>query len=197
MYTPSGNHFLFTLPLLLLSNLIHKPMPAQSISTQILFDFQTEATSGRWLPVNDTVMGGVSNSSFGVTPDGIGQFTGSVSLENNGGFASVRTIVEPAYFEGFTGINIRVRGDGNSYSLRFRTNRQLDGISFRYDFDTKKDEWIELAVPFEKFTPTFRGRKLRNVGPLEPSAINQMGFLISDKQTGPFTLDIDWIACYK
>ena len=37
------------------------------------------------------------------------------------------------------------------------------------------------------------GRALDNVPALDPSAIYQFGFLISDKQAGPFNLEIDWI----
>ena len=170
------------------------PNPTHDLYT--VFDFNTEATSGNWLPVNDSVMGGISRSTFEVLPEGIGQFTGVVSLENNGGFASVRTLVDPENFEKFEGIKIRVRGDGQSYSLRLRTNTRLDGVSFRASFDTRKDEWVEVSFPFDSFAPGFRGRTLRNVGPIDPATISQMGLLISEKQSGPFKLQIDWIACY-
>ena len=182
--------------LLLLSNLTVKPMPAQTTNTCTLFDFNTEATSGKWLPVNDTVMGGVSNSDFVVSSEGFGEFSGTVSLENNGGFASIRTLVNPSQFEGRSGIKMRVRGDGNSYSFRLRRDRRFDGVSFRHSFDTVKGEWIEISIPFEAFIPTFRGRTLRNVAALDPATINQLGFLISDKQSGTFTLQIDWLACF-
>jgi NADH dehydrogenase [ubiquinone] 1 alpha subcomplex assembly factor 1 len=41
--------------------------------------------------------------------------------------------------------------------------------------------------------PTFRGRALRDVPPIEPSAIRQLGILIADKDETPFRLEIDWI----
>ena len=44
----------------------------------------------RWTSVNDVVMGGVSDSLMQVSEDGTGVFAGHLSLENNGGFASVR-----------------------------------------------------------------------------------------------------------
>jgi monofunctional biosynthetic peptidoglycan transglycosylase len=41
--------------------------------------------------------------------------------------------------------------------------------------------------------PTFRGRELHDVPPIEAGAIRQLGFLIADKQGGPFRLEVDWI----
>ncbi len=48
-----------------------------------------EAEQRRWYAVDDGVMGGVSQSGFRVDA-GAGCFGGEVSLENGGGFASVR-----------------------------------------------------------------------------------------------------------
>ena len=53
--------------------------------------------------------------------------------------------------------------------------------------------WTEMDFAFEEFVPTFRGRVLRDVEPLDPSRIATVGFLISDKQEGPFRLDLAWI----
>jgi len=165
--------------------------------TSTLFDFTVSGTSTDWLPVNDTVMGGVSDSALEVTEEGIAHFSGTVSLENNGGFASIRTLVDGNRMDGFSGIRMRIKGDGNTYSLRLRTNRQFDGVSFRSMFETEEGEWLEIDVPFDSFNPTFRGRTVRNAGPLEPASVRQMGILISSKQSGPFSLFIDWIVAYK
>jgi monofunctional biosynthetic peptidoglycan transglycosylase len=39
----------------------------------------------------------------------------------------------------------------------------------------------------------FRGRVLTDVPPLNPSKIASVGVLISDKQAGPFRLEMGWI----
>ena len=41
--------------------------------------------------------------------------------------------------------------------------------------------------------PTFRGRLLTDVPPLNPVKVTSVGFLISDKQEGPFKLEVAWI----
>ena len=66
-------------------------MNADAASEKTLFDFSTATNAPAWQVVNDDVMGGVSTSRFSVT-NGVAVFRGEVSLENNGGFASVRSL---------------------------------------------------------------------------------------------------------
>lgn len=48
-------------------------------------------------------------------------------------------------------------------------------------------------TPYRDFVPTYRGRILRDVPPIDPGVIRQLGFLIADKVEGPFRLEVDWI----
>jgi hypothetical protein len=164
-------------------------------SPLMLFDFSGPSEI-EWTTINDVVMGGVSNSTFKILSDSTALFSGSVSLENNGGFASVRTVPQLHDLRDHQGIILRIKGDGKRYSFRIRTDPDFDGIAYRTDFKTEKDKWMEIILPFSDFEPVFRGRILRNVPPLEKDTIYQFGFLIADKQTGPFALQIDWIKSY-
>lgn len=56
-----------------------------------LLSFAAPEAAQQWQAVNDGVMGGVSDGRFKITADGTLEFFGTLSLENNGGFASVRT----------------------------------------------------------------------------------------------------------
>jgi hypothetical protein len=56
-----------------------------------LLDFAGPEAAQQWQAVNDGVMGGVSDGRFKITDAGTLEFSGTLSLENNGGFASVRT----------------------------------------------------------------------------------------------------------
>jgi hypothetical protein len=58
---------------------------------QTLFDFTGADAEKDWQTVNDGVMGGVSVGKFQITDKKTLEFSGTLSLENNGGFASVRT----------------------------------------------------------------------------------------------------------
>ena len=165
-------------------------MEAQSSMLVESFNIPTNLN---WQIINDGVMGGISNSEIQILSDGVGQFKGTVSLENNGGFASTRGVLAVLPSEPFTKIRLRIKGDGKKYSFRIRTDGQYDGVSYKNDFETKAGVWQEIILNLADFKPTWRGRILTNIPPIEPTQIRQVGFLISDKQEGTFTLLIDWI----
>ena len=162
----------------------------------MVFDFRDVSQKGNWLMINDGVMGGISRSEIVFSDSGTAIFKGTVSLENNGGFASTRSKLRLYDLSGYTGLSLRVKGDGKNYQLRVRTDKRFDGISYRYIFETVPDTWITLRAPFGEFTPVFRGRILEDVSPILPSQIQQIGFLIADKQSGAFQLEIEWIKAY-
>jgi len=91
-------------------------MKADAASDRILFDFQTATNHSAWQIVNDDVMGGVSTSRFQILTTGGAVFSGVVSLENNGGFASVRSQPVRADLTGCDSFLLRVRGDGRATS---------------------------------------------------------------------------------
>ena len=140
-------------------------------------------------------MGGISESRFEINSDSTATFSGTVSPDNNGGFASVRASLKNE-FNDFEGAIIRVKGDGNIYSLRFRTDKNFDGISYQAKFETDPGEWKEYKIPFSDFRPTFRGTTLPDKPKLKSKDIKQIGILIADKQFGKFELMIDWIKFY-
>lgn len=161
----------------------------------LVCDFKT--TCLNWLNVDDVVMGGVSDSAMQLTQDGTAVFAGNLSLENSGGFASVRTVLERRNYADFAGFRIRVKGDGRRYSFRARNDDRFDGVVYKFDFETVPDERMEIGLPFAGFIPSFRGRTLADVPPLDSSNIVQIGLLISNKQAGAFRLEIAWIEAYR
>lgn len=149
-----------------------------------------------WRDVDDVVMGGVSSSDMRIDGD-VAVFAGELSLENNGGFASVRSGVIDADLTGYDGVRLRVKGDGNRYQFRIRTNANFDGPSYQKSFATTRGTWMEIELPFAEFFAAFRGRELPNEPPLDAAEIATAGILIADKQEGPFRLEIDWIKAYN
>ncbi|MFW6351934.1 MAG: CIA30 family protein [Bacteroidota bacterium] len=178
---------------------IHGNMHANAPDSDetLLFDFGASANMNDWQIVNDGVMGGLSKSRFVLSDKQTAVFSGSVTLENNGGFASVRSRAMQFQLDGYKGILIRVKGDGKKYQFRLRTNDRFDGVAYRYHFETENDQWQTIAIPFDECIPVFRGRILRDVGPVSPKDIQQLGVMISDGQTGEFQLEIQWIKAYR
>ena len=105
-------------------------MNTYAAADKILFDFQTTTNTAAWQIVNDDVMGGVSRSGFRLT-NGVAVFQGEVSLENNGGFASVRSLPARHDLAGCDAFVIRVRGDGRSYKFTARTARSFDSAIYQ------------------------------------------------------------------
>lgn len=161
-----------------------------------LVDFGTENPS-QWRVINDGVMGGLSQSNIVATNHKTGLFTGELSLENNGGFASVRTMVGPVDLSESAGIEIKVRGDGRTYQLRLRNDGRTDGLTYRATFKTRDGKWFSVRIPFEHFVPSFRGEIIEDAPPLDPSRIHQVGFLIADKVSGPFSLEIEFVQAWN
>ena len=160
---------------------------------QPLLDFAGPDASQKWQAVNDGVMGGVSDGRFKITADKTMEFSGRLSLENNGGFASVRT--KPADFDIQSGdtLVVRVKGDGREYVLNIYTKSRRMAFSYRAPLPTTKDEWTEVSVPLDEFIPTSFGNRVQGMGPIEPDQINSLGFMLSDKKPGPFKLEVDWV----
>lgn len=162
------------------------------MSTSRLFDFSVPNSTSpqHWRTINDDVMGGVSESRFVATEAGAA-FTGTVSLEHGGGFASVRGPENGWDLSNHDGLQLRLRGDGRRYWL---TTYTVPGgpISYRAPLQPP-EEWTTVRVPFADLAPYRRGTKRPDAPPFNPSQVRTLGFLIADEQDGPFRLEIAWI----
>lgn len=166
---------------------------ADSASEKLLFDFQATTKSPAWQVVNDDVMGGVSTSQFQCFTNGGAVFSGVVSLKNNGGFASVRSSSVGENLNGIDAFVFRLRGDGRRYKFTVRTGSGFNAPNYQAELMTKRGEWVEHRLALKDFVPTFRGRVLTDVPPLNPAKVTSLGFLISDQQEGIFKLEVAWI----
>lgn len=173
-------------------------LPATAGEQHPVAEFTPEE-SGKieWRIVDDGVMGGLSQGSLEISKDGILRFFGTLSLENNGGFSSLRTGPVKMDLGTAKGLMMRVKGDGRSYQVRLGTDAEYRGreMSFQAAFQTKKGEWIEVLVPFTSFTGTWRGMDLPEKI-FDPAKIRRLGLQLADKKAGPFELRVDWIHAY-
>ena len=171
-------------------------VPVAGSDSTWLFRFPVDVPE-EWLVVNDGVMGGLSRSEFVTSADGHATFRGEMSLENNGGFASVRGYDPEGIPPDARALEIRVRGDGRTYQLRLRMGESFDGVAYASEFATEEDGWQVIRLPLAGFEPTFRGRRPRNAPPLALEAVRQLGLMIADKREGPFRLDVAWIRAVE
>ena len=145
-----------------------------------------------WTCVNDTVMGGVSQSEARLE-DGALSFAGELSLEQNGGFTSVRSLPGDLDLAGVTGFRLRMVGDGRTYDFTARrSDVPIRGGSYRVPIETVAGEEIVVEVGLTSFSATSFGRPLSGAPSLAaaPERIESIGFLLADKQPGAFSLEV-------
>ncbi len=148
---------------------------------------------GDWSVINDTVMGGVSQARVTRGEAGSLVFDGALSLENNGGFTSIRTRVTEPDWTDAEALRLRVKGDGRTYicTVRIR-DRRMQRIYYRASFQTDPSDATEVVLPFSDFEPYVFGRRVPQVPMLNSmlSRIGSVGVMLSDKQEGTFSLAI-------
>ena len=151
----------------------------------------------KWTVVDDGVMGGLSQGQLVPGRDGVVRFSGTLSLENNGGFSSFRSGDLALDLGSEAGLVLRVKGDGRTYQVRLATDERYRGmeVSFSAGFATTKGEWTEVKVPFADFKASFRGIDLPD-RKFDPAKITRLGILLGDKKQAPFEIEIDFIRTY-
>ena len=152
-------------------------------------------TSDQWRIVNDGVMGGLSSSDVSVKNDKI-IFAGNVSLENNGGFASLRSPVKDYSFEEFSGIEIKIKGDGKRFSISMKETSYFTGYFYTTSFETKNDEWITVKLHFDDFKLYYFGKEINSSIKIPLDKIKEISLLIGDKQKDAFIIEIDYLKLY-
>lgn len=162
-----------------------------------LFVFVSPDAAAEWQAVNDGVMGGVSDGRFRMTERQTLEFYGTLSLENNGGFASVRSRPRPLGLQAGDTLVSRVRGDGREYQLNLYTARRMRALSYRAPVPTRAGEWIEVAIPLDRFEATSFGQVVRGGGPVDPRSVTSIGFLLAEKTPGPFVLEVAWVKVLR
>lgn len=162
-----------------------------AIQPDPLYQFTTASNTNDWRIVNDVVMGGKSSASLHINAAGKGVFEGYVSLENNGGFSSLRYRLNKEGIKPNTTLVLKIKGDGKKYQFRIK-----DKLSNYYSYTssfTSSTEWEIIKIPLAEMYPTFRGRTL-NIPNYKEGTIEEIAFLIGNKRAESFKLEIDFIG---
>ena len=161
---------------------------------QLPWRFDTPEAVQGWTAIDDRVMGGVSRSRLRADEAGHAVFEGEVSLDRNGGFASVRS---PGGWPGRAGAKaclLEVRGHPLIYKLSLFTDGAVDALAYQAEFTPMPERWTCITLPIARFQPRFRGRDVPGAPPLDPAHVRQVGLMIAGRQAGPFALGIRSIA---
>jgi hypothetical protein len=131
-----------------------------------------------WTYVADTVMGGVSRG--GLTREDVEgrpatRLTGRVSLDNDGGFLQIAADLgpdgRPVDLSAWTGLEVDVLGNGESYELRLRTtDLTRPWQSYRAPF-VAPPTWTTIRLPLAALEAH------RTDAPFDPTAVRRVGLL--------------------
>lgn len=135
-------------------------------------------------------MGGKSSGTLTLDDNGMGVFSGQISLENNGGFSSIRYDCGRIDLQGYRYLSLRIKGDGKRYQFRLKASEK-DYYSYVCYFDTT-GAWQDLKLPLGSLYAVFRGRRL-NMPDFTGSSLEEIGILIGNKEAEYFELLIDEI----
>jgi uncharacterized surface protein with fasciclin (FAS1) repeats len=165
---------------------------AESPRSAVVASFADQDALQNWVSVNDSVMGGVSKGGFKLSDNATLIFSGKLSLENNGGFASIRMKPRELNLAGASDLKIRARGDGRTYWAELRTSGQMGASSYRADLPTTDGEWTEINIPLDSFKLQAFGQKLPG-SPVNLAKVDSIGFTLADKKAGPFSLEVEYV----
>ncbi|MFD2909096.1 CIA30 family protein [Flavobacterium ardleyense] len=161
-----------------------------TMNTTIIYDFNKKSSKRDWRIIDDGVMGGISQGEFLIDSDGNGVFYGTISLENNGGFSSVRYQFDKILTNKDSKIIIRLKGDGKQY--QFRIKDKFDSYySYITTFETS-GEWETIEIKLTDLYPSFRGQKL-NLPNFNSNSFEEIVFLLGNKKKESFKLVLDKI----
>ncbi|MBT8037620.1 MAG: CIA30 family protein [Verrucomicrobiae bacterium] len=180
---------------LLAANLISQAGEPLNRLTQTLDDFKKTRAAGTWMSVNDGVMGGISRGGAVISKQKNLVFKGEISLENNGGFSSIRTRGEKLDLSAYDGIEVNVKGDGRMYYLTTRSHgRRM--LAYWSPIQPPKGEWTVIRVPFDSFYATYFGKKIPALS-LNTGKVSSLGVMLYDKKPGAFAIEFESIKVYK
>jgi hypothetical protein len=160
------------------------------MNSTIIYDFNKDSSPRDWRVIDDGVMGGQSQGRFAIDADGNGVFQGSISLENNGGFSSVRYQFDKIQVTKDNTISIRLKGDGKDYQFRVKDKNNAY-YSYIITFKTT-GEWQTINIKLSDLYPSFRGRKL-DLPNFNSDSFEEIVFLIGNKKNESFKLVLDKI----
>lgn len=168
------------------------PISRADEPTAVLVGFDNAGDVAGWTTVNDPVMGGRSTSTVAFGNGGL-VFSGSISLENNGGFASARSPQDPDIGRkaaGAKALRVRAVGDGKTYLLKVGSAGQPWSYVQRFATESAVERVYDL--PVAGFRPVGMRLDPAPEAPpnLDPAGISQISFYILDKQQGPFELAV-------
>jgi hypothetical protein len=151
-----------------------------------------------WVLISDNIMGGVSKSKLEYTENTM-VLSGNISLDNFGGFSSVKTTFGKHDLSQFKGVKIRFKSSKQKFAFTLEDNKNWTLPNYKGDFCSSKENlWEEKIIYFKDFKEYQIGeptaKKLKDTS---LKNIVRMGIITTEKKEGPFSIEIDYVEFIK
>ena len=161
------------------------------ISNSYVINFGTDKESG-WTVVNDGVMGGLSEGAVKYESDCL-IFSGNLSLENNGGFSSLRSPLGSYDLSAYNKVQIRCKGSGGTFGFRLKNEDEFYLPYYQVEI-TPTENWETYSFNLSDFSKMRLGKSMP--GEIDQKVLKKiirLGFIKSDKREGNFEFQVDKI----
>lgn len=169
-------------------------MMAKPNNSDDLIDFgESGCGSCDWFVVVDGVMGGRSTGELASKGDSV-VFRGEVSLENQGGFSSIRTPDARYDLSLYRSLVIRYRTIGQSFALTLKNDREYFKPKYQFVLASTEGAWSVKEVEFNEFEKVRLGETVGGSPTLDDLRdVIRLGIISRDKVAGKFELEVDYI----
>lgn len=159
-----------------------------------LLDFGTNKNSPQWTAINDTVMGGRSQGSVSFNQNSL-SFQGSISFDNNGGFASVRGPFQASDLSAYTAVEIRYKTTGQAVALTLENHRPFYMPYYKKTLPNSAGNWETITLSLAEFKAYRLGKATGDLLSKEVlKDIIRIGFINGEKKEGAFSLEVNYIS---
>ncbi len=164
------------------------------ITSSLNFDFGDSCEKCEdWYVVLDGVMGGLSEGNVTRTESSI-IFKGSISLKNNGGFASLRTPYQEYDLSDYNTVTVRYRSTGQDFALTLNKYRRFWRPQYKTNLPMTGGEWKTITcdlVDFDiyRLDDKLEGHPDKN----DLAAIIRLGLISNTKAATDFEIEVDKI----
>jgi monofunctional biosynthetic peptidoglycan transglycosylase len=153
-----------------------------------------EGRTRDWVMISDNVMGGVTQSKLQYTENSM-VLNGTISLDNYGGFSSVKTNFNTFDLSGYDGVKIRYKSTGQKFAFTLEDSKNWTMPNYKGAFSSSdSNTWEEATIFFKDFKqyqigePT--GKKLTTA---VLKNIVRLGIITTEKKEGPFSIEVESI----
>ncbi len=161
----------------------------------LLIDFgSSPGKTQEWLLLSDNVMGGVSRSTVEYTDNSV-VLTGTISLDNYGGFSSIKTRYNGVDLSAYKGVKIRFKSSNQRFAFTLEDSQNWTRPNYKKEFAASRDNtWEEVMLSFSDFKEVVIGEPTgKSFDSARLKNIVRMGIMTSEKKAGPFSLEVDYI----